>query len=223
MANIRKHGTSDRISIQPDRVLEEKSDGTIEGTVTFSCDKSLVASLPQIGAAHPDDTRCVAHHRSIKYGKLDKVEMTASYFGLVSAKTDSVLQYNPSTDRNPIASHPKFKELAGTESNPINGAKFDPKTGEFLGFFNPDIDDLFGVEYYLEASTAVSLTYWQNSVPSLRKRMSIVNSVPGFRKPTDCKDFLLLDFPYRQIGPFYQVTELYLGSGEKGWSTKIYG
>ena len=130
MANIRKHGTSDRISIQPERVLEEKSDGTIEGTVTFSCDKSLIGSLPQIKDAHPDDPRCVAHHRSIKYGKLDKVEMTASYFGHVSAKTDPVLQYNPSTDRNPITAHPRFKELAGTRQSPINGAKFDPKTGD---------------------------------------------------------------------------------------------
>jgi hypothetical protein len=112
--------------------------------------------------------------------------------------------------------------LAGSQSDPKNGAQFDNETGEFLGFFDPSIADLFGAEYYLSASTAVSLTYWQNSTPSLRRRMSIVSSVPGFRKPSDCKNFLLLDFPYRQIGPFYQVTELYLGSGPNGWSKQLY-
>jgi len=104
----------------------------------------------------------------------------------------------------------------------LNGAKFDDDTGEFLGFFDQSIKDLFGVMHYLVPSTMVSLTYWQSTVPSLNKRMSIKSSISGFRKPTDVKNFLLLDIPYRQIGSFYQVTEQYLGSGPDGWSTKIY-
>jgi len=213
---------SDGVAIQPGFSLTEKNDGTIEGNVTFECDISYFNNLPRMKAPHPRDTRCELYNREITYMGLQKVRMVGSYFGLISKKTDPIISYTPNTDKDPVETHPLFQDFAGTKDAPINGAKFDDETGEFLGFFDASVKDLFGVRGYLNPSTMIALTYWQSSVPSLSKRMTIRTSVPGFKKPPDVKDFLLLDMPYRQIGSFYQVTEQILGSGPNGWSTKLY-
>lgn len=214
---------SNGVAMQADRSIVEKNDGTLEGGIRFECDRAHIANLPGMGAAHADDSRLELYNRSITYHRMGKVSMEASYFGLVSSKTDPILSYTPNTDREAITTHERFVEFAGTKDNPKNGARFDPETGEFLGFFDPSIEDLFAADFYFTPSTSVSLSYWQRNAPSLSRRMSIRASVPGFRKPPDVKDFLLLDMPYRQVGSFYQVTELFLGSGPKGWSKTIYG
>jgi len=214
---------ADGVVIQPGYTLTEKNDGTIDGTVVFECDNDYFARLPQLRAPHPRDGRCEIYNREITYLGLKKVRLTASYFGLISSKTDPIVNYSGNTDKDPIETHHKFEEFAGTKDAPINGAQFDSETGEFLGFFDQTIKDLFGTRHCLMPATMVSVSYWQSSVPSLSKRMTIKSSIPGFRKPSDVKDFLLLDIPYRQIGSFYQVTEQYLGSGPNGWSKKIYG
>lgn len=225
--NVKKKGSvteyyADGVAIQPGYSLTEKNDGTIEGNVTFEADMAYVANLPRMKSAHPRDLRCEMYNREITYLPLKKVRLVASYFGLVGSKTEPVLAYTPSTDKEPIETHPLFTSFAGTKAVPKNGAKFDRETGQFLGFFNPAIEELFGVGHYLVPATMVSLTYWQSSVPSLARRMSIRATIPGFRKPSDVKNFLLLDIPYRQIGSFYQVTEQLLGSGPRGWSKIIY-
>lgn len=226
-SNIRKKGSvteyyANGVAIQPNYSLTEKNDGTIEGNVTFMTDMDHFANLPRMKSAHPRESRCEIYNREITYLPLRKVQLVASYFGLISNKTDPIISYTPNTDKEPIETHPLFEEFAGTKASPKNGAKFDDETGEFLGFYDQSIKDLFGAAHYLVPATMVSLTYWQSSVPSLSKRMSIKSSIPGFRKPPDVKNFLLLDIPYRQIGSFYQLTEQYLGSGPNGFSTKIY-
>ena len=226
-SNIKKVGSvrefyADGVAIQPNYKLTEKNDGTIEGNVTFECDIEFFANLPRMKSPHPRESRCEIYNREITYMGLRKVSLVASYFGLIASKTDPILAYAPNTDKEPIETSPLFEEFAGTRSSPKNGARFDNDTGEFLGFFDQSIKDLFGVAHYLVPATMVSLTYWQSSVPSLTRRMSIKTSIPGFRKPSDVKDFLLLDIPYRQIGSFYQCTEQYLGSGPNGFSKKIY-
>lgn len=212
----------DGVAIQPDFSLTEKNDGTIEGQVNYECDESKFANLPQIGSAHPRDNRAECYNRVITYGRLGKIKLTASYFGLVSATTDKTISYTPNTNTDPITSHPDFSTFAGTKDDPVNGAEFDEDTGEFLGFFDPDNTDLFGVENYLIPASLVSTTFWQRSTPTLSKRMTRRANIPGFKKPDDVKEFMLLDTPYRQVGNFYQVTEQYMGSGPNGFSATIY-
>lgn len=210
------------VSIQPGYSLTEKNDGTIEGNVVYECDMAYFANLPRMFSAHPRESRCECYNREITYLPLKKVRLTASYFGLISKKTNPILAYSPNTDKDSIETHPMFTSFAGTPSTPKNGAQFDVETGEFLGFFDYTKKEFFGVRHYLAPATLVSLTYWQSRVPSLRNRMKIVNSIDGFRKPPDVKNFLLLDSPYRQIGSHYQVTEQYMGSNSDGFSKTIY-
>lgn len=226
---------ADGVVIQPNFAIVEKNDGSIEGQVVFICDESKFFNLPQMDSGHPRDPRAELYNREITYLANGRIQLTGSYFGLVANKTKPVINYTPNTDRDPVTAHPNFAALAaeGGIWRNVNTGTFvtDAERGdmiagtenalEFFGWNNPD-DELFGVEFYLTASTMVSLTYWQKNVPTIRNRMKIVSNVPGFRKPADVKDFLLLDFPYRQVGNFYQVTELYLGSGPKGFSTLLY-
>jgi len=219
---IKIKGDIGGIAVQPDYSITEKNDGTLEGQITFVCDVSNVASLPAMGAPHIKDARLELYNREITYHGLDQVSMTGSYFGLITSKTEPTLSYTPNTNQEPITSHKDFAEFAGTKDDPENGAKFDDDTGEFLGFFDPEITDLFGVSAYLIPATLLSLTYWTTRVPKLGKRMQRKSSIPGFHKPSDVKEFMILDYPYRQVGNFYQVTELIMGSGESGFSETLY-
>lgn len=213
---------ADGIAMQPDRRLTFKDDGTIDGTIVYECERANVGNLPAKGSQHPDDSRLELYAHEITYLRLDKVRMTASYFGIESKETEPVLSATTDPDRLPIVLHPSFvTTLGGTASAPENGASYHPETGEFLGFFD-ETSDLFGVEYYFQASVQVTLSYWSRAVPNIKRLMTIHPSIRRFRKPDGVKDFLLVGSPYRQVGTHYQVTETYLGSGPGGWNTKIY-
>lgn len=227
LSNIKTHGQassfySDGVVIQPNFALTEKNDGTIEGTVTFITELSNANKLPQMGSVHPKDARCQIYNREVTFLKLKKVQLVASYFGLIARRTPSILSYTPNTDKEPIDTHPQFTDFAGTRSNPKNGAVFDVSDGEFIGFNDPEIKDLFGSLHYLVPSTIISLSYWSSSAPSIRRRMTVQSNIAGFRKPSDVKEFLFMDAAYRQVGSFYQVTEQYIGSGPNGFSRKVY-
>lgn len=213
---------ADGVAVQPDYSITEKNDGTLEGQITFVCDINDFLSLPQMGSTHVRDARLELYNREITYQGLNMVSMTGSYFGLISSKTEPTIAYTPNTNQEPITSHKDFVDFAGDKDAPLNGAKFDDDTGEFLGFFDPDVKDLFGVSAYLIPATLLSLTYWTDKVPKLGKRMQRKSSIPGFYRPEDVAEFLILDYPYRQVGNFYQVTELIMGSGENGFSTTLY-
>ena len=224
---IKKKGSvaefySDGVAIQPGFSLVEKNDGTLEGQVVFICDVDREQNLPQMGSLHPRDSRCELYNREKTYLGLERIQLTASYFGLIAKKTEPILSYIPNTNQEPITSHPSFETFAGTSANPLNGATFDADSGEFLGFYDQTITDLFGVSFYLTPATLLSLTYWTREVPNLGRRMLRKSSIPGFRKPADVKEFLILDYPYRQVGNFYQVTEQIMGSGPNGFSTTLY-
>lgn len=207
------------IEIQQNRNVSEKNDGTLAGSVIYTADQTFFNLLPQLGASHPDDNRLECYQRDITYNNNGIVTLNAAYFGLVGHKTDQVVSFTGGQNNDPIEVHPDFATIAGTDSAPLNGARFNRETGEFLGFFT---GKFMGVSHYLTPSTMISLSYWTDSVPSLKNRLSIVNAVPGVTTPPDVVNFLLLDMPYRQVGSFYQVTEQYLGSGAKGWNSTIY-
>ena len=230
----------DGIVRQNGSVIVEKNDGTLEGSVTYESDRAYYGNMPKIKSDHPYDSRLKLYQIEFTFLGLDKVRGVASYFGLTSKVTDGIIAYSPNTNQDPITSHPDFTTvLAGTPGAPLNGALWvyqsdgaevgeeyialDPgsvPTTEFLGFSNP-ANELFATDFYLTEETLVSRTYWTTDIPK-PKGKQIVSEIKGFIKPKDVKNFLLFSPPYRQIGDFYQVTEQYIGSGPKGWNTKVY-
>lgn len=223
---MKKYGTlaQQGLVIQPDRTIVGKNDGTLTGDVRFKVDSANEGLLPGINSQHPDDKRLLLHTHKItkKTGKASLID--CSYFGLASDPTDKILQHPGSAGRDPIETHENFTSFAGSPDDPKNGARFDEQSGQFLGFFDPEEDELFGVRSYYVPDTSVYLSYWTYSVPRLTKLFSTKSSIPGVKKPPNVKNFLLIGLPYRQVGgaSIYQVTEQWLGSGPKGWSKKIY-
>ena len=221
-----KHG-DDGLFIQPNRTISEKEDGTLSGSVLYEGTQGDF--LPNIGSPHPDDTRLELVEGTRTYMPNGKIQLQASYFGLVSSTTTKAISYAGSQGSDPIEAHPNFNYFAGptNKGGGLNGAQFETEVNpdgdeyyRFLGFFGGG--DFSGVSSYLTAGTQVSVTYWTDKIPKLNNRMTIVQKIPGFTTPPDVGNFLFLDSPYRQVGSFYQVTEQYLGSGQRGWNALIY-
>lgn len=230
-SNIRKQGSireeyADGVAILPNRRLVYKDDGSIEGTVTFECDKDDARNLPGIGSLHPDDNRCELYAQDITFLTLGKIRMVGSYIGLNitesgASETDPQYQVTTATDRLAIELHPDFSDFAGTAAAPLNGAKFDESTGEFLGFFDP-ANALFGSSAFFSPSYQVTKSFWSRNEPSPKRLLTVVDKLDGLKKPENVKNLMLIGTPYRKIGSHYQVSEQWLGSGPGGWNPTIY-
>jgi hypothetical protein len=231
---MKKAGSLRGVVMQPRRRISYKSDGTIEGVVKYRSDGLNRQGVPRVGTSHPDEPKAVLHNVEIEFLENQLIETTCHYHGIsleIGDQSKPVIDYPGGVDQLPIQLHPDFAEFAGTPSDPKNGALWiNAETGEqttenegaeFAGFFDPG-NEFFGVEFYLVARPTVTRTYWTNRRPTLKKQMTIVNSIPGFTNPPGIKNWLLMDTPFRQVGDAYQVTEQYKGSPDPGWNRKIY-
>jgi hypothetical protein len=231
---------------QVGRTITQNSDGTLEGSVVWKIDADLVPPresanstyLPTVadgsgapGSNHPDDGRLECYNRTLSYGNNGILTCTASYFGLIKRRTDPEFSFSGGVTTEPIETHPDFETFAGTAAAPLNGAKFDATTGEFLGFSEfttpgtTNNTNLLGVENYLTPATNIVVSYWQDTQPRPAKTATWSTYIPDvteFRKPQGVDNFLLMDESYSQVGNYYQVTRNYIGSGVKGWNKDIY-
>lgn len=226
MARVDKgNDLSGGVIMQPDRTIVEKNDGTLEGTVTFKCDQSMKPGgtenapnpgLPQLTDEHPDDKRLECYNITRTYSSNGILILNCSYFGLTAKETTPVVQFSSGANSDPIETHPQFDTL--TDSGNYS---YDDQ-GNFLGFTG---GDLRGVQYYLTPSSTVTVSVWRDSKPTIGKRIARKNQpsgTTGYVFPTDIKDWLLIDVSYRQVGSFYQLSEVWQASGPDGWNTKIY-
>jgi len=221
------------LTLQPGASVTENDDGTLTGTATFIGD--AVAAGVAIGSSHPYNARVECTSVQFEGITNGRVRHVASYFG-VSNDTRRV-SYSAGVASEDIQLHPKFASFAGTPGASKNGAKWVKRTDdlgieyyEWLGFFNgvdgaegEGANSLVGVTNYLQPSGTVEVSYYTSSAPKMKRLAVSYNTIKGFSKPKGVKNFLLTDMPYRQIGKsFYQVTETYLASDEKGWNRYIY-
>jgi len=212
------------LQVQSDSNIVTKNDGTMDGSLVYKLDAENVVSLPQIGDAHPDDDRLECINVSRTYDNLGIVTATCSYFGLSPQSgqvTVQITSYQGGTNSDPIQTHPNFATLTAGSNYSYDD------DGNFLGFTG---GDLAGVQSYLTPSSTVTLTAWRVDKPKLNNRVQIFEDLPYDLKeggiiPTfssDIKNWLLIDGPYRKVGSFYQVSDVFLASGPDGWSTDIY-
>jgi len=221
------------LTLQPGASITENDDGTLTGGATFIGDAS--AAGVAIGSSHPYNPRVECTSVQFEGMTNGRVQHVASYFG-VSNDTRRV-SYSAGVASEDIQLHPKFASFAGTPGASKNGAKWVKRTDdlgieyyEWLGFFNgvdgaegEGDNSLVGVTNYLQPSGTVEVSYYTSSAPKMKRLAVSYNTIKGFSKPKGVKNFLLTDMPYRQIGKsFYQVTETYLASDEKGWNRYIY-
>lgn len=182
----------------------------------------------------------IAWRRRIIRQSAELSEIEVEYIGLTSDPTTPVVNYPGNSGLDPIETHPNFKQFAGDPATSpdqlsrwvgSNGAVFDPILDaegtenfgwEFVGFLDPAFTK-YGVESYNVPNHIVYLTYLTFGRPRVSRVNTIRSSLPRVRRPNGVKNWLCIGVPYQQIGPLYQVTEQWLGSGPNGWDTDIYG
>lgn len=208
--------------LQPDSEITVDDYGVMRGTAVFEFPAALAPILtPALNISrHPKEPRLTCYEVSLKYSKLQTAVATAQYIGLLYDPSLPKIEFAGGSGQDPIETHPDFVDFAGTPEDPQNGATFDENTGEFIGFTEPG--NFQGVRSYIVPSVIVNYSYYTSSAPSLASVGRIFGGVPGFRRPPNVRNFLLVGMPYRQTANIYFVTEQYLGSGERGWNREIY-
>lgn len=204
------------LQLQPEWTLEADYDQVIRGYADYIGDQARPG--PAQYHRHPEDSRAICI--SIKKTRLknQRNKWTCQYLGLLQTPTIGIVEFPGGTGQDPIETHPKFTQFAGTSGDPKNGAIFDETTGEFIGF---SAGSFAGVRSYLVPSVAVNVTWWQSTAPSLgRIGKRVTGVIPNFYPPPGAQDKLLTGMPYRQFGPFFQVTASVL-CGER-WNSAIY-
>jgi len=217
-----KHGNPN-LTLQSDWTIDEDENGLLTGDLVYEGDFVFWQSLPVswgYGMLHPYDTRLTAYKRRVQRQKGFKVRITLSFIGIISDPTPWIIEHPGGNGQDPIETHPNFRDFAGSPSSPLNGAKFDSTSGEFIGFTD-STNSLCGVKSYIVPSVMVSATYYTHFIPDLGD-VAKITSFPPISRPANVRNWLLLSQPYRQIGNLYQVTNQYLGSGEGGWNSRIY-
>lgn len=208
--------------LQPGWIIDEDEHGLLTGECSFEGDFSSAGTVPN-GILHPYDSRLTAFRRKLTRLPANKARVTLSFIGVSSDPTPMIIEHPGGSGQDDITTHPDFLKFAGTPAAPKNGAQFDLETGEFIGFLDPS-KDLVGVRSYIVPSLLVNLTFYSHYVPQLNDLGTRYNEqVPDLIKPSNVKNFLLVGMPYKRIGNLFQITHQIIGSGPKGWNTKIYG
>lgn len=216
-----KHGSPNMV-LQPNSEVSEDENGLLTGTCVYEGDVAYSGFIPRLGQLHPYDFRLTCYKRQVTKLANSKARGTCNYIGVSADPTPMFIEHPGGSGQDPIQTHPKFKDFAGTSASPKNGAYFDPETGDFVGFTDPD-SKFFGTSSYIVPSVMVNLSFYTHYVPDLGYVGEVYDwNVPNLIAPPNVKNFLLLGMPYRQIGNLFQVTHQILGSGPKGWNRTIY-
>lgn len=210
------------LKLQHGWTVDEDENGLVTGECTWEGDFAYRGTAPQKGSLHPYDYRLTCYRTRLKRLGADKCQVTLSYIGLSSDPTPRMIEHPGGSGQEPIETHPYFVDFAGTAAAPLNGAYFDPESGEFVGFTDPE-SDLAGVRAYIVPSVMANVSYYSHYVPYLSNVGRIANfAPPNLYRPPNVRNWLLIGSPYRQIGNVFQTTLQLLGSGPNGWNRRIY-
>ena len=223
MPTLKKRGDATKLHLQPGGELDYEQDGLIRGELTYEGDRAYLSSVPAIDAKHPDEPLALCFSRKITKITLSRIRAVCSYIGVAKDPTTYILEGIGALNREPIDTHPDFvSKIGGTLGHEKNSAKFDAETGQFICFPADAPNDLGGVESYLAVSVNVRRTFWTYKVPDPREMGTIFGKPGDIALPKNVKDLLWGPQTYRQVGRLYQMSEELLGSGPRGWNTKIY-
>jgi len=153
----------------------------------------------------------------------------------VGADTKMDIAVDFTTSQEPVESHPDFTtEIGGTPTEPLHGAVFDARTGEFLGFpvVDPDEPDqspsrFAGVRSYLmpqETFTSTTVEFDYPSEADIASVGQVFN--PSFNLPAlpGNRSWLNSGIRVQNIGNvYYRTQQTGMLSGPRNWLPEIYG
>jgi hypothetical protein len=221
---------------QPESELVYHPDGLIDGQIAYEFDhagqRASVNAL--LGSQHPDDSAVYLYALRITKGRLGKSRAVFDCIGLSRSPTTPAVSMDPSVTTEPIETHPDFLSFAGTAGAPVNGARFDDETGEFLGFFGPAglsgeeatrAAELMGVSSYYTGSPVLRASYYSFTPPTFGASFRIAR--PHVPTPSigGVQNWLRMAPKWDTVSgtPIYRVSEEWMGSSrDRGWSTLVY-
>jgi hypothetical protein len=214
-----------QLVMQPGRSLVLKEDGSVTGQVKFRCDLGLVTQLwPKKGLPHPEHPHCWLFNSTAAMIENGIAEFTCDYLGILRDPTDYQVEFLGTVCEEPIETHPQFVgEIGGTMGDPKNKAKFDPETGEFLGFPPDAPEHLGGVRGYLNPACTVRVSWFTQSASSGLWELGEISSPPGnVPRPPGSRNWLKTNWSRRDYNSVFQITEEYTASGRQGWNKLLY-
>lgn len=234
-------GVKSRIITQAEETIKINSDGLATITVVEMIPAAqFQASLQKAYAPHPKFRNAQSmdvEATKSKDGQFYRVTTTyQGIFGSASGEAssggglpDPTSSVSISTSEEPIQTHPKFKEFAGTPSDPKNGAIFiDPETGKPTKNNEKGVFREFGfgskfegVDSYLNISCTYTVTSYQATKPKDSSDVGKISSPPGAPK-TSGRNWLYTGMEYTRRGGVYEVRKSWLMSGPGGWKKEIY-
>jgi len=212
--------------MQPGRTLVLKQDGSASGQIQYRCDAQSAHTLaPRVGSPHPDNAQLQCYNVSITVLENSIAEISCEYLGIFSDPTTYQIEFLVNVGEEPIETHQNFvAKIGGQPGSPLNKAKFDTETGEFLGFPADAPDDLGGVRGYLNPACTVRISWFtRNASMGLYSLGRIASPPTVIPRPPDSRNWLKTNWSRRDFGLIYQITEEYTASGQKGWNRLIYG
>jgi len=219
-ATLITKGVTDGLTLQPGATVSINQDETVEASASFKTSTPRT-DPPELGDEHPYEFDAKCYNITETRNQAGIITYDCAYFGIIGGRKRSELEiaYSGGTSSDPIQTHPDFATLTAGSNYSYDD------DGNFLGFTG---GDLAGVQYYLTPSSTITISYWQDTAPETEARVKIATSqdleiiTKGFPLPSDITNWLLIDRPFRQVGNFFQVSETFIASGPKGWSTDIY-
>lgn len=212
--------------IQPGRTLVLKQDGSASGQVKYRCDgKSVFTLAPKVGSLHPDSSQVQCYNTTIAVLENEIAEITCDYLGIFRDPTVYQIEFVGNVGEEPIETHKDFvSRIGGKSSAPLNRAKFDLETGEFLGFPADAPKDLGGTRGYLNPACTVRVSWFTRNASMGLYSLGEIASPPGnIPNPPDSRNWLKTNWGRRGFGLIYQITEEYTASGRRGWNRLVYG
>ena len=201
----------------------------------WECDASiLLNTYPQINTRHPEYSSLVCKNVSPEFISARRGRWTATYRGLRGSGFASgsgglprpVWTIESVAGQESIGTLSNLEEIAGTPSEPLNGAIFDPITGIFEAFGPDAPDDLRGVSNYLVPSVVVKKVWYTTGNPDGGKAVGEIDFPGGplaGSNSSGSQNWLKTGFNAEWYGSFWQISESWLRSGENGWNQDIYG
>lgn len=164
--------------------------------------------------------------------------VTKGYAGVSGGQSTAIYELGLGLGEDPIETHRKFvSEIAGTPSNPLNGAYFiDPETGKlstddatgmfdhFKGLIGGTLNPFAGITSYLNLC---NVTWRERYVTTTRPtNMSTIGYIDTPHGPYPSlpgnANWLNMGTSYEQRGSAFFVTNEWKGSGPRGWNSTIY-
>ena len=236
-----------------DHTIELDETGVGSAVLQYSCGYEHAVRLVRALRAHPEFPWLTRKKATIKRVPGYIAEVTITFEGVdpdpspsgtgsgaqeeaLSEDGESVTySLEGAVDSEPIETHPNFPDFAGKPGDPatwVNGAEFDKKTGEFLGF-RPLIAGTPNPRAGIKSYLSPGLIYTRvRTIPDRTKITQGVNLSALGRISTPPPSYLLPNVGNRNwlkttarlesIGNGLRLHESWKLSGRNGWDEEIY-